>query len=119
MSFVNLGARNKATFWEYHSAYSFLHTKLPETAFEIPRFFGFGQGITNQHCHDTDVIDRYVNDLFWKELDAGMYTEEFFVRYRNAYETGLPKIQKALEEADNSTLSNAELSALFETCFIH
>lgn len=117
MSFVNLGTRNKGTFWEYNAAYSFLHAELPDTAFDLPTYFGFGQGIANQHCHDQSVIDAYANRLFWKEFDAGMYSEDFFTRYRAAYADDLARTERLLAGKDLAVVSNEELAALFETAF--
>ena len=78
MKFVNLGTRNKGLFWEYLAAHSFITMRIPGSAFTIPSTLSVGEGLANKHCHDPAVIDAYCKDLFWKELDNGVYTSGFF-----------------------------------------
>jgi phosphohistidine swiveling domain-containing protein len=101
--FIDLGTRNKGTFWEYLSAYSFLHTKLPVTKYEIPYFLGFGQGEQNKHCHHQDVIET-TRKLLIKEFKAGKYIESFFQQMDDLYRKPLRKIKQLVEQ--DYTLDN-------------
>ena len=91
--FINLGTRNKGTFWEYVSAFSFAHTVLPITSYSIPSFLGFGQGEQNQHCHHVDVIER-TKRLLIAEFKEGKYTKEFFEQLDAVYRKPLEEIKK-------------------------
>lgn len=91
--FIDLGTRNKGTFWEYVSAYSFLHTKLPVTEYEIPIFLGVGKGELNKHCHHIDIINK-TKELLINEFKEGKYTEEFFRLLDDVYRKPLEEIKE-------------------------
>lgn len=71
MSFINLGTRNKGTFWEYLSAHAFIWTKLPESKFKINYFLGIGEGIANKHCHHIFDIEKN-SKIFIEEFENGI-----------------------------------------------
>lgn len=106
--FIDLGQRNKGTFWEYLSAYSFLHTKLPYTQYDIPTFLGFGQGDSNKHCHHRDVIEA-AKQLLITEFESGVYTDDFFKQIDDLYRKPLEAL-KVLMKKDFSHDSPEELS---------
>ena len=73
-SFVDLGKRNKPTLWEYCSAYSFLHTKLPVTKYEVNLFLAYGEGEPNHHCHGIEAMEK-AKKLMLEEAKEGKYTK--------------------------------------------
>jgi len=93
--FIDLGPRNKGTFWEYCSAYSFLFTSLPRTEYEIQDFLGAAKGELNHHCHHKDTI-REFKEVFKKEFASGMYDEAFFDDLRKVYDEPYQKVQERL-----------------------
>lgn len=104
--FMDIGTRNKPTFWEYGSAYSFLNTKLPATKYNIPLFLGFGKGESNKHCHHIDVIED-TRKLMIKEFKEGKYTKDFFENIRNVYRKPFELVKREVLEksVDNKSLS--------------
>jgi len=112
MKFINFGTRNKGTFWEYNSAYSFLTTKHPETKFELTSFLAVGEGIANKHCNGEGVVDAYVNKLFWEEFNSGMYTEKFFEKMAAVYLVPMQELESAVANIDLPSLSNDQLASL-------
>ena len=95
--FIDLGTRNKGTFWEYISAYSFVHTKLPKTAYELTDFLSFGQGDSNKHCHTIKAV-RQTRVLIIKEFKAGIYTPDFFVQLDAVYRKPFSQLKKIIKE---------------------
>lgn len=91
--FIDLGTRNKGTFWEFVSAYSFANTELPITKYEIPTFLGYGEGEPNKHCHHVKVIEE-TKKLLIKEFLEGKYTQEFFQKLDAVYRKPLEEIRK-------------------------
>ena len=110
--FVDLGTRNKGTFWEHIAAYSFLHTTLPRTAYTIPTFFGVGRGVKNKHCHHIKVIER-ATKLMKEEFLAGVYDKNFFVELDNIYRVPLQEV-KALCSSPFFSYTNKELAKKIE-----
>jgi len=110
MKFVNLGTRNKGLFWEYLAAHSFITMRIPGSAFTIPSTLSVGEGLANKHCHDPAVIDAYCKDLFWKELDNGVYTSGFFQDIEALYRSNMQKLEEQLHGKDLGTASNEELA---------
>jgi phosphohistidine swiveling domain-containing protein len=108
--FIDLGTRNKGTFWEYCSAYSFLHTQLPVTEYTVPLFLGVGKGNPNKHCHHIDVINNTKN-LMIKEFKEGKYTKEFFEKLDDVYSVPLEEIK---EFCKKDILNNKELVDIFD-----
>ncbi len=112
--FINLGTRNKGTFWEYLSAYSFRHTKLPITKYEISSFLGYGAGEPNMHCHNKDVIEQTIK-LMMAEFNQGKYNQKFFnildAVYRLPYDDIKIKLKTSLPK------NLLDIINLFETVF--
>lgn len=109
MGFINLGTRNKGTFWEYVSAYSFLNANLPITKFKVPEFLGAGKGESNQHCHHTNNIKRF-KEIFVKEFNDGKYNDKFFKSLISEYYKPFLKIQKIVKKKDFSADTNKQLA---------
>lgn len=113
MAFINLGTRNKGSFWEYISAYSFLNTKLVGgTEFEVRSFLGFGEGMPNQHCHDTEDIERYRTDVFWKEFDTGLYSSEFFTKTASSYRDDRDRLKSLVVGKNFAVCTSDEIATL-------
>lgn len=131
---INLGTRNKGTFWEYLSAYSFLHAKFLGSKFRFDFFAGVGRGIANKHCHSQEDLDRNTG-VFIEEFPKNFYTRTYFKKLRNFYLNGLTSSKKIgkinnFENLDNKRLINlfnkawrnasvpnsAMLQALYATC---
>lgn len=97
MGFINLGTRNKGTFWEYISAYSFLNTALPNTKYRIKSFLGAGENLANKHCHHTNDIEKF-KKLFVKEFNEGRYNKEFFRSLMEEYNKPFLEIKKITKQ---------------------
>ncbi len=117
MAFIDLGTRNKGTFWEYLAAYSFLNTYLPDTEFKITLFLGAGEGIPNKHCHSTADIERN-KALFIKEFERGVYSAHFFNKLRDVYLLPLKDLKKIYKKKDFSAYTNKKLVSDLEKVFI-
>ena len=109
--FIDLGRRNKGLYWEYLSAYSFLHTVMEGTAFAIPCFLGFGRGVSNNHCHRKDVLEKN-RDIMIKEFGQGKYTEEFFFKLDRMYRVLLPTVREVCSR-DFSNIDTKEIVSAF------
>jgi hypothetical protein len=111
MPFVNLGTRNKPLCWEYGSAYSFLHGKIPYSSFNIPLFFAYGTGEKNQHCHNSKSIAQSV-EMMKQEFEKGVYDESFFEQLIESF-VSICKIFDNPLPANLSTLPDKELLELY------
>lgn len=114
--FVNLGTRNKATLWEYGSAYSFLFSRLPGTNFRIPLFLSVGEGMPNMHCHHLEVI-KSQNQQTIREFEAGKMGSRFFQTLRNYYWRDM-KIINRINKTDFTKDNNAVLAKKFKRIFV-
>ncbi len=108
----DLGKRNKGLFWEYESAYGFIHTKMPKTKYNIPLFLGYGSGEGNNHCHNLGVIEDN-KKIMIKEFNQGIYTKDFFKEIDNVYRSKFQLIKKICKD-DFSKYSNKKLAKTFE-----
>lgn len=96
MPFIDLGKRNKPTFWEYGSAFSFLNIKLPRTKYDIDLFLGVGRGDANSHCHHSDVIERN-KKIMIEEFLVGNYDKVFFDLQIDLYQNKFEEISKIIK----------------------
>ncbi|NQU98670.1 hypothetical protein HQ533_04335 [Candidatus Woesearchaeota archaeon] len=101
--FIDLGTRNKGTFWEFVSAYSFKKTVLPITEYHISDFLGCGKGEPNKHCHHVKVIED-TKKLLIKEFKEEKYTEDFFKKLDSVYREPLEEIRKLSKEPFPETI---------------
>jgi len=111
--FLDLGTRNKGTFFEYGSAYSFKNAKVPGSDYDIPVFFGLGKGKANKHCHHLDVIEA-TKKLILREFEEGRYDEKFFEKVVKSYVDKFDKLQETCK-SDFSTDSDEALAEKFES----
>ena len=108
MEFINLGTRNKGTFWEYVSALSFRDINLPLTDFDIKLFLGVGNGMSNKHCHEIGAINDNCK-IIVKEINKGLYNDVFFKKLANIYLKSLKKLKKEVKIKNFYSVSNDEL----------
>ena len=112
MGFINLGTRNKGTYWEYLSAYSFLHANLPITKFRITLFLGTGKGISNKHCHHSKDIENF-KKVFIKEFESGKYNDRFFKLLSNAYYEPFKELETMNLKSNFTKDNNFQLAEKF------
>jgi phosphohistidine swiveling domain-containing protein len=116
MSFVNLGTRNKGTFWEYLCAYSFRVAEFPGSKFFIKKFLSAGQGMANKHCHDSIDIKKN-SKIFITEFENSLYDEAYFKKLIHGYSAGLKAVKKICLNKKFNLFSNEELADSYTKVF--
>ena len=116
MTFVDLGKRNKGTFWGYMAAYAFSRTRLPNTDFKITNLAEIGKGDANNHCHSLSDISSNI-EVFKTEFSKGVYTLKFFDELIHVYTDPYETLVQQLAKKDLVHLTNEELARLCTDVF--
>jgi phosphohistidine swiveling domain-containing protein len=112
-SFTNIGSRNKGCMWEYITACAYRDLDVPGSKYKLTKLFAFGEDQSNQHCLAIDEIASNVDTMI-RELEAGLYTRDFFKSLRDYYEEPLQNFSKFVSQKSADKFSNEELLQAFD-----
>lgn len=111
-TFTNIGSRNKGSMWEYITACAYRDLPVVGSKYRLTKLLAYGEKESNQHCLTIDEIASNTK-LMMEELEAGLYTPDFFKNLRDYYRDPLEGFRKYASMKSGQDFSNEELIKAF------